>query len=323
MAYIDPDGMFYGDRMELISDEARLVWPFFWVASNTVGRLELNYKKIIARAFHQFRIPPSDEKFWAWMREYRDAYLLFIYKDKSQAWGQWDVSERYLPKHKLAADKRTPAPDAKEFDLWKNGYLEWKLGQIDKPSCVNNSARLAGSGVERRGSGNGSGEEVEMEARRLSSSIIEFPKNENPPKNDDDKPKPPNPAIPRQVFASEGDELVVLISKATGEAPDRKLVEDIRQAVELRGATLRAYLDDIEPRLGRLKSKPGPGFFHDHAKKFGGYDQQPILANEIRGPCCKFGVRPDGSPCDCQTGRELVRATERIRLEKEQNAATS
>lgn len=312
MAYIDPDGMFYGDRMALISDEARLCWPYFWVASNTVGRLELNYQKVIGRAFHHFKKPPSEDQFWLWLREYRDAYLLYIYKHNGQVWGQWDVSERYLPNHKTAPDKRTPAPDGKAFSDWKDRYVSSKKAIIDNPSNINDFKRLEKSPVERRGSGSGNGSGEEKETLKSSSSVTEISKNLTPPKNDDDKPKTPKPA-----FASIADELVALILKATGESPDRKLIESIRQSVESRSGTLRAFLDDIEPRLGRLKEKPGQGFFHDHAKKFGGYEQQPIIANEIRGPCCKYGVTADGKCCtSCQTGRDLQLAQKAIEREK-------
>ena len=72
MAYIDPDGMFGGDRMAMLTDRARFFWPWIWVASNTVGRIELNYRKISDTVFRQFNHRPTEEQFWALIKEFHD-----------------------------------------------------------------------------------------------------------------------------------------------------------------------------------------------------------------------------------------------------------
>lgn len=142
MSYIDPDGLFQGDRMALLSDEARLYWPYFWCASNTVGRVELNYWKVVSRAFQRFKVPITEAKFWTLVREYRTAFLLFVYKSEGSVWGQWDVSERYLPRYKSAQDKRTPAPDHAAMSKWKNEYIEYKLHLSDNSISYNNFVHL-------------------------------------------------------------------------------------------------------------------------------------------------------------------------------------
>lgn len=129
MSYIDPDGMFNGDRMGLLSDDAKLFWPYFWCASNTVGRIELNFRKVLGRAFHHFKAPPTEHQFWTWLREYRDAHLLFIYKNQEAVWGQWDVQKRFLPQYSTAADKRTPEPPLEDFQKWREAYLSSKKEQ--------------------------------------------------------------------------------------------------------------------------------------------------------------------------------------------------
>ncbi len=157
----------------MLSDEARLLWPFFWCASNTLGRLELNYRKFLGRAFHQFKTPPTEERFWGIVREYRDCYLLFVYRVDSTVWGQWDAPERLLSsKYKTAADRRTPAPDYKSFIEWKNTYLEAKLAlQADNPNSCNLFEKVFDS-LEKfqensrftpLGSGSGSGRDSDKE----------------------------------------------------------------------------------------------------------------------------------------------------------------
>jgi hypothetical protein len=123
---IDPAGYFQGDRFDLMSDEARLYWPSFWCASNTLGRLELSYHKIRAEAFARYKKPPTEDKVWSLIREYQAAFLLFVYQDGAHFWGQWNTSVKYLPDYQTAADKRSPSPPGPEFDEWKNRYLDSK-----------------------------------------------------------------------------------------------------------------------------------------------------------------------------------------------------
>ncbi len=162
MSLIDPDGMFGGDRMALLSDNARLHWPWFWCASNTVARLELDYQKVITRAYRQFTVKPSEDEFWALVGEFRKAYLLYIYERDGQIWGQWDTSEKYLQRHKLTADIRSPAPTVREFADFKNQYIEdKKLKASHKFSVLSNFGNFPkvreGSHTDVRGVGVGGG----------------------------------------------------------------------------------------------------------------------------------------------------------------------
>lgn len=135
---IDPEGYFRGDRFDMVSDEARLLWPSFWCASNTLGRIELSYKKIQQEAFGRFRNPPSEDKVWEMIAEYQRAYLLFIYEHGDQMWGQWYTSVKYLPTYQLAVDKRSPGPPALEFDKWKSAYSEMKKKKTVRKFLVSN-----------------------------------------------------------------------------------------------------------------------------------------------------------------------------------------
>lgn len=130
MAYIDPDGMFGGDRMAMLSDSAKMAWPWFWCAGNTVGRIELNYREFVKGAFRQFKTPPTEEQFWEWVAEFHESYLMFVYEINGQAWGQWWVSEKYLPTYKAVSDKRTPAPMVREMMVWQDKYAELKVSLI-------------------------------------------------------------------------------------------------------------------------------------------------------------------------------------------------
>jgi hypothetical protein len=163
VAYIDPEGMFGGERMALLSDSAKFSFPWFWCASNTVGRVELSYSFFLRGPFRQFRKPPTETQFWKWVSELHEAYLLFVYQVNGQAWGQWDVSERYLPDYKLKSDLRSPVPDGASFNEWRGSYQTKKIDTLSsKCRIFSNSKNFQkipeDSPMERRG--NGSGEEL-------------------------------------------------------------------------------------------------------------------------------------------------------------------
>jgi len=68
--------------------------------------------------------------------------------------------------------------------------------------------------------------------------------------HDDDKPKP----LSETKWVSDRDELIATIREATGERPDEKLLMQIGDAVQIRGGTLRQFLDDIRPRISRFEA---------------------------------------------------------------------
>lgn len=130
MAYIDPEGMFGGDRMAMLSDSAKMAWSWFWCAGNTVGRVELNYREFTKTVFRQFKKPPTEQQFWDWVAEFHEAYLMFAYEVNGQVWGQWYVTEKYLPTYKAVNDKKTPAPNAADILKWQEKYTELKRSLI-------------------------------------------------------------------------------------------------------------------------------------------------------------------------------------------------
>lgn len=112
-------------------------------------------------------------------------------------------------------------------------------------------------------------------------------------------------------FKSETDELAYLIEKATGHAPDGKLIETILDRLRLREMSLRAYIDDTRTRLRRLRRRAGPGFFYSQASEparskpvlFDGQKCGPQSCSRCRG----IGKTTEGQYCDCQMGRDLAR----------------
>jgi hypothetical protein len=180
MAVIEAEGLFNGERFDLVSDSSRYAWPYLWVASNRFGRLELNYHRVIGRAFGRFKHVPIEEEFWSWIREFQAAYLLFVYEVNGSRWGQWDTSEKFLPKHKLASDLASPGPDHGAFSAWREEYIKFKRGQNSaKPIAVNhfnnrseNFPKDLGKSSETfvHGNGNGNGKNIcASDDARLSS----------------------------------------------------------------------------------------------------------------------------------------------------------
>jgi len=141
MAIIDPDGCFNGDRMAMLSDEARLHWPHIFLLANTLGRFEINPRRILDRAYGGFRIRPTETEILGYIREYGDSYLLFIYEFSGQMWAQWDTPAKLLPDYATAKDKRTPAPDGKELFAWKNEYAERKIARRSNISIAYNVSK--------------------------------------------------------------------------------------------------------------------------------------------------------------------------------------
>ena len=141
-------------------------------------------------------------------------------------------------------------------------------------------------------------------------------RNQNPATASDSGPSSGGPK-----YASDIDELIALVNDSTSILPDRRLIWDIRGAIELRGGTLREYLDDIRPRIGRLRKRPGPGFFLDHARKWGGPASSPAPepttvdeATLTKGRCtrCPGTGRTEDGYCSCPMGRDLQKVEQRL-----------
>lgn len=132
MAIIDPAGLFQGDRLSRCSDEAQLYWPRYYLASNSIARLELNYDNLCSTAFKSLRTRPTREQFAAHIREYNENYLLFIYQSKGSVWGQWATDKRNLPRFSTRDARRSPAPPEQEFAKWCDEYATIKATERAK-----------------------------------------------------------------------------------------------------------------------------------------------------------------------------------------------
>lgn len=119
---IDPEGLFNGNRWRRCSSQARLNAPYLMLAANGYGRLEIDPLRIIAKAYATFNPRPTEKEILAWIQEYENAHLLFLYEHCGQTWAQWDTPERLLAKYKLAADRRSPEPPEPEYTKWKTDY---------------------------------------------------------------------------------------------------------------------------------------------------------------------------------------------------------
>ena len=135
MAIIDPDGLFGGDRLRKCSNLAQLHWPRFFLASDGFGRIEINYAKIVGRAYITFNPLPAHEELFQYVREYVQNFLLFPYQCAGQQWGQWDTKLEYLPRYKTATDRKSPLPDPQAFSVWKKRYIS-EYRQL--PKCFGN-----------------------------------------------------------------------------------------------------------------------------------------------------------------------------------------
>ena len=152
MAIIDPDGLFSGDRLRRCSNIAQLHWPRLFLASDGFGRLELNYARIVGRAYQTFRPIPSEPDINAVLLEFEENYLLFGYEIDGRLWGQWDTRLEFLPRYKTAADHRSPKPPEALFSEWLRRYRdEFKRF----PKCCGKISETFHAGAYRVGVGVG------------------------------------------------------------------------------------------------------------------------------------------------------------------------
>ncbi len=129
-------------------------------------------------------------------------------------------------------------------------------------------------------------------------------------------------------YASDRDELVALLLTATGRQPEMKVVLAITEALEIHGGSVREYIDDVRPRIPRLRSPPGEGFFMAQAKRWGSVEVAPPAetAEEkaVRtGPCakCKSIGIVEGGYCTCKMGKDLRRVEEKRLTQQHQEAS--
>ncbi|MCC6344275.1 MAG: hypothetical protein IT166_18890 [Bryobacterales bacterium] len=123
---IDPDGLFHGDRLRMCSNSAQLHWPRLFLASDGFARLEINYARIIGRAYTTFNPVPSETELEGLIREYAGNHLLFLFEAGGALWGQWDTQPKFLPRYKTAGDRRSPIPPEPAYSEWRKSYLAEK-----------------------------------------------------------------------------------------------------------------------------------------------------------------------------------------------------
>jgi hypothetical protein len=155
MATIDPDGLFCGDRLRRCSNTAQLHWSRLFLASNGFGRLEINYARIVGRAYSTFSPIPSETELHSIIQEYVSNDLLFPYEVAGQLWGQWDTRSELLPRYKTAHDRRSPIPPEPMFSEWKHAYRSERKAF---PKSFGNISESFQRGVHGVGVGVGVGE---------------------------------------------------------------------------------------------------------------------------------------------------------------------
>ena len=122
---IHPDGLLNGNRIRACSDEAQLHFPRILAASNTCGRFRMSIDWLQNEVYGGFKSKPTKEQLTAWLREYYDNFLLFVYwAGDGSRWAQWDIPKRMQSRYPLAADRATPAPNPDEFEAFRNAYIE-------------------------------------------------------------------------------------------------------------------------------------------------------------------------------------------------------
>jgi len=141
----------------------------------------------------------------------------------------------------------------------------------------------------------------------------------SPKKADDDATEPE----PKADYKSEQDELIALIKNVTGKAPDAKLISDMLDRLKLREMSLRAFIDDVRPRVQRLRRRAGPGFFYSMASEpkrstaATTEDEREKIMPKRCGQCSGTGKTPAGLYCNgCPMGRDLERLEERDARQK-------
>jgi hypothetical protein len=287
MAIIDPDGLFNGDRLRKCSKMARLYWPYFFLASNGYGRLEVNYHRIIARAFSTFGDDvPAEPEVMSYLKEYAQVHLLFLYMNGGQMWGQWDAKDNSLSKYKTSADKKSPAPPEEEFINWKKSYkAETKSFVSSLETFTKNSEKVPEVFLQISPLGVGVGEGI-GEGKSKISRVAKAPRPTTDPR-----------------FAP--------VKDAIEQCCIRKNVPFVWGAAE--GTQLSTWLKSVpNESLGRIKEMVWNRF---HSKDPPG--RRPCkwiadLSTWSTGPTDRFNKEPDGQGTQSRTG-QVARAEERER----------
>ena len=161
---------------------------------------------------------------------------------------------------------------------------------------------------------------VDQLDKAVSSSPASLIKNKEC--DEDDKRTPP---LGQPKYVTEVDELVAEIRSSTGTTVDRGLIQAIIENLEVRGGTLRDFLDWVKPRARRLKDRARPGFYLSEARKWGSSKNQPAPDPRAVKPdmsSCRREVSmlwgggrlSDGGYCQCSMGRDLERVEKQTKM---------
>jgi hypothetical protein len=117
-------GLINGKRLRACSNQARLLWPYLYLRSNALGRLELDPDRLSMELFSSFDPPISPGTIEEALAEYAHTHLLFVYSHDGQLWGVWDTPDKYLPRYRTQARRESPVPPQPEFSNWLAEYRQ-------------------------------------------------------------------------------------------------------------------------------------------------------------------------------------------------------
>jgi hypothetical protein len=168
VAILDLDGLINGERLKSCSDGARWAFPYFFTASNTCARLELDLDRL-KDIFKNFNKPVSEEQIAEFISEYKQTYLLFTYAAADGSfWGQWDT--KWLPTYQKECDKRTPQPNEVEFQKWQEEYAERKRQCNSGKKFADILSQISMS-PRANGHANGQAEEADPQLAKIDAAL--------------------------------------------------------------------------------------------------------------------------------------------------------
>ena len=107
---IKADGLFYGEKIAALSDEAKQKFVFFYLQSDDWGCGEINAERMRARAFARWLRRPRLDTVEELLAEYRSVGLLKTWEADGKTWGEWVGPDGRLPKFDKRTRRKTPVP---------------------------------------------------------------------------------------------------------------------------------------------------------------------------------------------------------------------
>jgi hypothetical protein len=122
--FIKASGLHRGDRLRKCCDRSRLWWPYLFLSANGYGRMRLDYDRYLSDVAVGFKVPLSENQYWATFEEYRANHLAFLYSFGDEFWCQWHCAPGSLPQYQTKEDNDSPPPPRDEFDAWIKSYVK-------------------------------------------------------------------------------------------------------------------------------------------------------------------------------------------------------